>query len=66
MRPANKEFLDEIEAIPQEYLPALLEVVRGFRRAILSTGAGDSIRQGIKEALTGETLPISELWNEMG
>jgi len=61
--PIAKELLQEIEATPVEYLPALLEIVRGFRHGILLKPADESIRQGMKEALAGETLPISELWN---
>ena len=58
----TKKLLDEIKAIPEEYLPALLEVVRGFRHGVILKPAEESIRQGIKEALAGDTLPISELW----
>lgn len=57
-----KELYQEIESTPEEYLPALLEIVRGFRHGVLLKQADDSIRQGIKEALQGETLPVSELW----
>jgi hypothetical protein len=60
--PLAKELLHEIKATPEEYLPALLEVVRGFRHGIILKPAEESIRQGMKEALAGETLPISELW----
>lgn len=57
-----KELLQEIESTPEEYLPALLEIVRGFRHGILLKPADESVRQGLKEALSGETLPVSELW----
>lgn len=60
--PFAKELLNEIKATPEEYLPALLEIVRGFRHGILLKPAEESIRQGMKEALAGETLPVSELW----
>jgi hypothetical protein len=58
-----KELYHEIETTPEEYLPALLEIVRGFRHGILLKSADESIRQGMKEALEGNTLPVSELWN---
>ena len=63
--PFAKELLHEIKATPEEYLPALLEIVRGFRHGILLKPAEESIRQGMKEALAGDTLPISELWKGM-
>ena len=57
-----KQLYEEIESTPEEYLPALLEIVRGFRHGILLKEADESIRQGMKEALQGETLPVAELW----
>jgi hypothetical protein len=60
--PVAKELLQEIKATPEEYLPALLEIVRGFRHGIFLKPADESIRQGMKEALSGETLPLSQLW----
>lgn len=60
--PFAKELLHEIKETPEEYLPALLEIVRGFRHGILLKPAEESVRQGIKEALAGDTLPVSELW----
>jgi hypothetical protein len=60
--PLAKELLHEIKETPEEYLPALLEIVRGFRHGLLLKPAEESIRQGLKEALAGETLPVSELW----
>ena len=61
--PFAKALLHEIKTTPEEYLPALLEIVRGFRHGIILKPAEESVRQGMKEALDGETLPISELWN---
>ena len=60
--PLAKELLDEIKSTPEEYLPALLEIVRGFRHGVTLKPAEETIRQGMKEALAGETLPLSELW----
>lgn len=57
-----KELHREIETTPEEYLPALLEIVRGFRHGIFLKPADESFRQGMREALEGNTLPVSELW----
>lgn len=56
------ELYHEIETTPEEYLPALLEIVRGFRRGIMLKPADESFRQGMKEALSGNTMPVAELW----
>jgi hypothetical protein len=56
------ELYHEIETTPEEYLPALLEIVRGFRHGIMLKPADESFRQGMKEALSGNTMPVAELW----
>jgi len=52
----------EIEQTPDEYLPLLFEMIHIFRQGIALKPAAESFEQGWKEALRGETLPISELW----
>jgi len=55
----------EIEKLPGEYLPNLLQIVRLFRDSVTLKPAEDSFRQGWKESMAGETLPVSELWNDI-
>ena len=55
----------EITATPEEYLPALLSIVRIFRETITMQPAENSFRQGWKEAMNGETMPINELWTDI-
>jgi hypothetical protein len=52
----------EIRATPDEYLPALLNIVRIFRETIALKPAEESFRQGWKEAVNGETMPVNDLW----
>jgi hypothetical protein len=55
----------EIQKTPDEYLPMLLEMVRLFRKSVALKPADESFRQGWKEALKGEILPVSELWTNL-
>jgi hypothetical protein len=57
--------LEEVEKIPPEYLPFLLEIMRAFRESITLKPAEESFRQGWQEALRGETRPVSELWKDI-
>lgn len=57
------ELHQAIESTPEEYLPALLEVVRGFYHGIMLKPADESLRQGLVEALSDQIRPVSELWN---
>lgn len=59
----RSEVVEEIEKIPSEYLPSVLEMVRVFRKSLSLKAASVSFRQGMKEALRGETRPVSELWD---
>jgi len=61
----RREVLDELEQIPPEFLPAFLKLVRAFREGITLPTAQDSFRQGWKEALAGQTRPVSELWEDL-
>lgn len=61
----EKELAREIKQTPTEYLPALLQIVRIYRESVTLKPAEESFRQGWREALRGETLPISELWADI-
>ncbi|QXD14143.1 hypothetical protein GQ464_011820 [Rhodocaloribacter litoris] len=61
----RSEVLRELEQIPPEFLPAFLKLVRAFRESVTLPAAQDSFRQGWKEALRGETRPVSELWEDL-
>jgi len=59
----EKQIIREIKETPHEYLPNLLQIVRLFRESVMLKPAEDSFRQGWKEAMAGDTRPVSELWD---
>lgn len=61
----KKQLREEIEATPGEYLPALLQIVRLYRQSVALQPAADSFRQGWREAMAGETLPLEQLWDDL-
>ncbi len=61
----TSQIQDEIHRTPGEYLPALLELVRLFRQSVTLKPAQESFRQGWQEVLADETLPISDLWDDV-
>ena len=61
----KKKLFQEIEATPEEYLPGLLNIVRSFRQSVALNPADESFRQGWKEAISKETLPLAELWEDV-
>lgn len=58
-----EQVIEEIQQTPQEYLPNLLQIVRLFRESVTKNTAEESFRQGWQEAMTGNTLPVSQLWD---
>ena len=58
----SEKITEEVEKTPDEYLPALLEMVRLFREAVTLKPAEESFVQGWKEAMNNEVLPLNELW----
>ncbi len=59
----KKQVVHEIQGIPEEYLPNLVQIIRLFRESVALKPSMDSFRQGWKEAQTGITQPISGLWD---
>ena len=52
----------EVRQTPDEYLPALLQIVRVFRESVTLKPAAESFRTGWQGVIRGETLPVEELW----
>jgi len=57
--------IQEINTIPEEYLPTLLGMVRLFRESLTLTSAEISFEHGWQEAMTGATIPVEELWADI-
>ena len=58
----RKQVFAEVDAVPEEYLPLLLQMVRTYRESVDLKPAADSFRQGWQEAQAGETMPVKHLW----
>jgi len=59
----EKELVKEIRAMPSEYLPNLLQIVRIFRDSVELRPAEESFRDAWRNSRRGERRPISELWD---
>jgi len=61
----EKQLVREIRETPKEYWPNLLQLIRLFRESVTLRPADASFRQGWQEAMTGQTRPVSELWEDI-
>ena len=55
----------ELDLIPEESLPSLLKMIQDFRKDVTFPTAEEGFRQAWQEAMTGQTRPISELWERL-
>jgi len=58
----RKKVVAEIDAVPEEYLPLLLQMVRSYRESVDLKPAAESFQKGWREARAGETIPVEHLW----
>ena len=61
----EEQIVREIREVPREYWPNLLQIIRLFRESVALKPAEASLRQGWQEAITGQTHPVSELWESI-
>lgn len=61
----REQVIEEIQQTPQEYLPNLLQIIRLFRESVTLKSAEESFRQGWQEAMTDNTFPVSQLWDDI-
>jgi hypothetical protein len=57
------QVLREVNALPDEYLPYLLQLVQTFRDSVTLKPAAESFTQGWHEAQTQQVTPLDELWD---
>jgi hypothetical protein len=58
----RKQVLAEVEAMPPEFLPYLLQMIRAYRESVSLQPAAESFQRGWQEARAGETFPVKRLW----
>lgn len=58
----REQLLHEVNTLPEEYLPYLLQLVQTFRDSVTLKPAAESFKQGWHEAHTNDIAPLSALW----
>lgn len=61
----RERVLDEIDALQEEYLPYVLQLVQTFREGVTFKPAQLSLKQGWHEARTAQLTPIQNLWDDI-
>jgi hypothetical protein len=63
--PYRDQVLAELDSLPDEYLPFVLQLMRTFRESVMLKPAAASFRQGWHEAQQGNTYPATTLWDDI-
>lgn len=61
----RKQFLAELDALPAEFLPLLLQMIRTYRESVSLGTATESFERGWKEVQAGEVIPVKHLWEDI-
>lgn len=56
---------EEIRDVPDEYMPALIDIVHAFRQGVIQKSLEESFARSWAQAQAGETYPIDTLWDDM-
>jgi hypothetical protein len=59
------QVIAELETLPEEYLPYVVQLMRTFRESVTLKPAAASFQQGWQEAQRGEISPVSTLWDDL-
>jgi hypothetical protein len=57
-----KRVVAEVNAVPEEYLPLLLQMIRSYRENVDLKPAAESFQKGWQEAKAGESVLLKHLW----
>ncbi len=56
---------EEIRDVPDEYMPALINIVHAFREGVVQKSLEESFARSWQQAQAGETHPIDTLWDDL-
>ncbi len=57
------QVIEEVKQTPAEYWPALAQLIRVFREAVVLEPAEATFRRGWQEAIQGQVQDLSTLWD---
>ncbi|MBD2499042.1 hypothetical protein [Anabaena azotica] len=69
-----QKIIQELQDIPEDKLAEIYELIHSFRINLERESSADEtpteiviegIHQGIREALSGQTIPLSEMWESI-
>ncbi|PIE41304.1 MAG: hypothetical protein CSA49_04140 [Gammaproteobacteria bacterium] len=56
---------EELQGVPDEYMPALIDIVHAFRQGVVQKSLEESFARSWAQAKAGKTHPIDALWDDI-
>jgi len=61
----NDQLNEEIRDVPDEYMPALINIVHAFRLGVVQKSLEESFKRSWDQAQGGNIQPIETLWDDL-
>ncbi len=59
----SERLAQEIQQVPDEYMPALIDIVHAFRQGVVQKSLEESFARSWAQMQAGDTYPIETLWD---
>jgi hypothetical protein len=59
----NEQLAAELQQVPEEYMPALIDIIHAFRAGVIQKHFEGELQESLRQARSGETSPIDTLWD---
>lgn len=56
---------EELRDVPDEYMPALINIVHAFRLGVVQKSLEESFKRSWDQAQNGNLQPIETLWDDL-
>ncbi len=60
----SQQLAAELKQVPEEYMPALINMIHGFRQGVIQKHFENELQESLRQAKSSNTFPVDDLWNE--
>ena len=61
----NDQLSEEVRDVPDEYMPALINIVHAFRLGVVQNSLEESFKRSWDQAQNGNLQPVETLWDDL-
>ena len=61
----ENDLLNEVNDIPNEYFPQLIQIIHSYKEAVIKKNQVDRFSQSFEDAVLNKTKAVSTLWEDI-